>query len=132
MMSAGDEGIDRRSTARAAHVEHSARCAGSIAPAIDVSGRWDVRIEYAAGASTHVLHLRQKGNELDGTHQGDFVARDLTGTISGGDVRLRSNYGGGPAIRWCSGLPGKRHQARDVGRSRHGRISEREVDSEAG
>ena len=45
-------------------------------------------------ASTHVLHLRQKGNELGGSHQGDFVSRDLTGTISGSDVRLRSNYGG--------------------------------------
>ena len=30
-----------------------------------------------------------------GTHQGDFVARDVTGTISGSDVRLRSNYGQG-------------------------------------
>ena len=36
-----------------------------------------MRIEYAAGASTHTLHLRQKGNDIDGTHQGDFVARDL-------------------------------------------------------
>ena len=61
---------------------------------MDLSGRWNVRIEYAAGSSTHVLHLRQKGNDVDGTHQGDFVSRDLTGTISGSDVRLRSNYGG--------------------------------------
>ncbi len=61
---------------------------------MDLSGRWNVRIEYAAGSSTHVLHLRQKGNDIDGTHQGDFVSRDLTGTISGSDVRLRSNYGG--------------------------------------
>ena len=75
-----------------------ARCAipssRPCAPAADLTGRWDVRIEYAAGSSTHTLHLRQKGNEIDGTHQGDFVARDLTGTISGSDVRLRSNYGG--------------------------------------
>ena len=53
-----------------------------------------MRIEYAAGSSTHTLHLRQKGNEVDGTHQGDFVARDLSGTINGSDVSLRSNYGG--------------------------------------
>ena len=66
----------------------------TTAPAVDVSGRWQVRIEYAAGSSTHNLHLRQTGNDIDGTHQGDFVARDLTGTISGSDVRLRSNYGG--------------------------------------
>ena len=75
-----------------------ARCAirssTTAAPAADLTGRWDVRIEYAAGSSMHVLHLRQKGNEIDGTHQGDFVARDLAGTISGSDVRIRSNYGG--------------------------------------
>jgi L-seryl-tRNA(Ser) seleniumtransferase len=53
-----------------------------------------VRIEYAAGTSTHVLHLRQAGNDVEGTHQGDFISRDLTGTISGSDVRLRSNHGG--------------------------------------
>jgi L-seryl-tRNA(Ser) seleniumtransferase len=41
-----------------------------------------------------VLHLRQKGNTVDGTHQGDFVARDLAGSINGSDVTLRSNYGG--------------------------------------
>ena len=64
------------------------------APAADLTGRWDVRIEYAASSSTHTLHLRQKGNEVDGTHQGDFVARDLNGTINGSDVSLRSNYGG--------------------------------------
>src|SRR5687768_1706021 len=65
-----------------------------IAPAADLSGRWNVRIEYAAGTSAHVLHLRQKGSDVQGTHQGDFVSRDLTGTISGSDVRLRSNLAG--------------------------------------
>ena len=63
-------------------------------PGGDVTGRWDVRIEYAAGSSTHVLHLRQRGHQVDGTHQGDFVARDLAGTINGADVTLRSTYGG--------------------------------------
>jgi uncharacterized pyridoxal phosphate-dependent enzyme len=96
MMSAGDETIvaDRLHallTSRALRdpvVEVSA-------PAADLSGRWDVRIEYAAGTSMHTLHLRQKGNDIDGTHQGDFVARDLAGSISGSDIRIRSNHGGG-------------------------------------
>jgi L-seryl-tRNA(Ser) seleniumtransferase len=66
----------------------------TTAPAVDLTGRWNVRVQYAAAASTHVLHLRQTGNEIDGTHQGDFVSRDLAGTISGSEVRLRSNYGG--------------------------------------
>ena len=61
-------------------------------PAVDVSGRWDVRIEYLASASDHVLHLTQKGASIEGTHQGDFVARDLGGSIDGDRVRLSSAY----------------------------------------
>jgi len=63
------------------------------APAADVSGNWDVKVEYAAGASNHSLALRQKGNDIDGAHRGDFVSRDLTGTIDGDSVRLRSAIG---------------------------------------
>jgi hypothetical protein len=61
-------------------------------PAIDVSGQWDVRIEYVAGASTHTLHLRQTGARVEGTHQGDFVSRDLSGTVDGSRVQLSSSY----------------------------------------
>jgi uncharacterized pyridoxal phosphate-dependent enzyme len=60
-------------------------------PAGDLSGPWDVTIQYAASQSTHALYLRQKGNDIDGTHQGDFVTRDIAGTIDGEAVRLRSN-----------------------------------------
>jgi L-seryl-tRNA(Ser) seleniumtransferase len=62
------------------------------APAADLTGTWDVRIEYAAGRSTHALHLRQRGHAIDGTHQGDFVSRDATGTIDGDAVRIRSHH----------------------------------------
>jgi L-seryl-tRNA(Ser) seleniumtransferase len=95
MMSPGDETI----IADRLHALLSSRAlkdpvVETVAPAGNLTGRWDVRIEYAAGSSTHVLHLRQEGNTVDGTHQGEFVARDLAGTISGSDVRLRSNLGG--------------------------------------
>src|SRR5204862_4455953 len=63
------------------------------APAADLSGQWDMHIEYAAGASDHGLSLRQRGREIDGAHRGDFVSRDLVGTIEGDTVKLRSNYG---------------------------------------
>jgi uncharacterized pyridoxal phosphate-dependent enzyme len=66
--------------------------APAAAPALDVSGRWDVRIEYVAGASTHTLHLRQTEGRVEGTHQGEFVSRDLTGTIDGSRVQFSSNY----------------------------------------
>jgi seryl-tRNA(Sec) selenium transferase len=60
-------------------------------PTVDVTGTWDVRIEYAASTSSHRLHLRQRGSEVDGQHQGDFVTRDLQGSVDGDTVRLRSH-----------------------------------------
>ena len=65
----------------------------SKTPAADLTGRWDVRIQFAAGKSEHTLYVKQQGNQLVGTHQGDFVARDFTGTISGEDVRISSSIG---------------------------------------
>ena len=60
------------------------------APAGDITGRWDLRIEFAAGSSDHSLHVKQEGNQLVGTHQGDFISRDFSGAISGDDVRIAS------------------------------------------
>src|SRR5436190_69101 len=40
------------------------------APAVDVSGQWDVRIEYVASAAAHTLHLRQVGHRVEGSQQG--------------------------------------------------------------
>jgi L-seryl-tRNA(Ser) seleniumtransferase len=62
-------------------------------PATDLTGRWDVRIDFAAGSSDHTFHMKQQGNQLMGTHQGDFVARDFNGAISAGDVRISSSIG---------------------------------------
>jgi L-seryl-tRNA(Ser) seleniumtransferase len=61
------------------------------APAGDVSGAWDVKIDFAAGSSTHALYLRQRGNEIDGMHQGDFLTREARGTIDGDTVSIRSS-----------------------------------------
>ena len=62
-------------------------------PAADLTGTWRVEIAYAASRSTHLLHLRQRGRDVDGTHQGEFVSRGLTGEVDGREVRLRSHYG---------------------------------------
>jgi L-seryl-tRNA(Ser) seleniumtransferase len=62
-------------------------------PAGDLTGRWNVHIEFAAGSSNHTLHVKQQGNQLVGTHQGDFTPRDFSGSISGDEVRIASNIG---------------------------------------
>ena len=62
-------------------------------PAADLSGGWDVQIEFAAASALHTLQLRQRGADIEGTHKGDFITRELTGSIDGDAVRLRSFIG---------------------------------------
>jgi L-seryl-tRNA(Ser) seleniumtransferase len=93
MMAPGDEKVVAdRLFALLTNPPRTAAAAPPATPAADLSGQWDVRIEFAAGGSSHTLNLRQRGNEIDGAHRGDFVSRDVTGTIDGDAVRLRSAY----------------------------------------
>jgi L-seryl-tRNA(Ser) seleniumtransferase len=62
-------------------------------PAADLAGQWNVSIQFAAAKSTHTLLLTQRGNDLGGFHQGEFVTREVSGTIDGDSVRIRSAYG---------------------------------------
>ena len=88
----GEERIvaDRIVEILSARREGAARPEPAQPPAADISGRWQVEIAFAAGRTVHVLHLQQKGGEIVGTHQGDFVARDVTGTMAGETVSLAS------------------------------------------
>jgi seryl-tRNA(Sec) selenium transferase len=60
------------------------------APAANISGRWDVDIEFFSSKSQHTLILEQEGNQLRGSHKGDFSVRDIFGTIEGNQIKLRS------------------------------------------
>jgi L-seryl-tRNA(Ser) seleniumtransferase len=62
-------------------------------PAGDLTGRWDVHIEFAAGTSDETLYLKQDGTRIAGTHQGAFVTRDCRGTIEGDEVTIASSIG---------------------------------------
>jgi L-seryl-tRNA(Ser) seleniumtransferase len=94
MLSPGEEKIvaDRLQSLLSGRAAPDA-VAPTAAPAADLTGQWDVRIEYAAGTSIHTFHLRQQRHEIDGSHQGDFTSRGLSGTIHGDAVRIRSVYG---------------------------------------
>jgi L-seryl-tRNA(Ser) seleniumtransferase len=93
MMSPGDEKVVAERLYAVLSNPQKAATDPPRAPAEDLSGQWDVKIEYAAGTSRHALNLRQRGNEVDGSHTGDFISRDLAGTIDGDKVRLRSAFG---------------------------------------
>jgi uncharacterized pyridoxal phosphate-dependent enzyme len=62
-------------------------------PSSDISGEWDVQIEFAATRSTHSFYLRQRESDIEGTHQGDFLARDLVGSMHGNAVKMTSSIG---------------------------------------
>jgi L-seryl-tRNA(Ser) seleniumtransferase len=93
MMAAGEEKI----VADRLHAVLTRPPAASTKPAAppvaDVSGAWELQIQFAAAASTHALQLRQRGGDVEGAHQGDFITRELTGSVDGDSVRLRSFVG---------------------------------------
>jgi L-seryl-tRNA(Ser) seleniumtransferase len=60
---------------------------------VDLSGQWDVRIRFAATESTHTFHLTQRGADLGGFHKGEFITREITGTVDAAAVRIRSAFG---------------------------------------
>src|SRR5262249_48106854 len=59
-------------------------------PAGDISGPWQIEIQYAASKTTHRMHLQQNGNRIEGIHQGNFLTRDVSGTINGDAISLAS------------------------------------------
>jgi D-glucosaminate-6-phosphate ammonia-lyase len=60
------------------------------APAANLSGRWDVSVEFFSSKSEHTLYITQDGNRIQGSHKGDFSTRDVFGTIEGDQIKLRS------------------------------------------
>jgi hypothetical protein len=60
------------------------------APVANLSGRWDVSVQFFSSSSQHTLMLEQRGNELFGTHKGEFSVRDVFGTIEGDKIKLQS------------------------------------------
>jgi D-glucosaminate-6-phosphate ammonia-lyase len=70
--------------------KRSPKAASTPAPAANLSGRWDVNIEFFSSKSQHTLYLTQDGNRVQGSHKGDFSTRDVFGTIEGDQIKLRS------------------------------------------
>ena len=86
------------------------------------------RFSTLRAAATHILHLQQNGNRLEGTHQGNFLARDIAGTISGDTVALASvvteRHGDALTYRFSGKVDGRYAQWF----ARHGRVPGGDVD----
>ncbi len=60
------------------------------APASNIAGNWDVGIDFIAGKGRHRLYLETVGSQVRGIHHGRVKHGDLSGTVSGDEVRLTS------------------------------------------
>jgi L-seryl-tRNA(Ser) seleniumtransferase len=61
-------------------------------PIASLAGQWDVKLTYVSGGSDCRLVLEQEGNEIVGTHYGMAANREVSGTVDGDSVVLRSSY----------------------------------------
>ena len=57
---------------------------------VDISGHWDLTVEYFSSTSQHQLYLQQEGNWIEGTHQSEFSSQEIVGTVEDNQVKLRS------------------------------------------
>jgi L-seryl-tRNA(Ser) seleniumtransferase len=90
MMQPGDDKIVAERIYSVLSAKRSPRSTDMAVPSANVSGRWDVDIEFFSSRSRHTLVIEQDGNWIKGSHQGDFTVRDMIGTIEGNEVKLRS------------------------------------------
>jgi uncharacterized pyridoxal phosphate-dependent enzyme len=90
-MSPGDERLVADRLHQVLSATHTRAPVVAPAPAAaDLSGHWTVEIQYAASAATHHLTLVQDDGRLSGSHRGNYVTRDLLGTVSGNSVTFGS------------------------------------------
>ena len=90
MMQPGDDKIVAERIFSVLSAKRGPRSTDMPAPSANVSGRWDVDIEFFSSKSRHTLFIEQDGNWIQGSHQGDFTVRDMVGMIEGNEVKLRS------------------------------------------
>jgi L-seryl-tRNA(Ser) seleniumtransferase len=91
MMAPGDEKIVAERVHHVLSAKHTMKPVDAPRPPVaNLSGPWQIEIQYAASKTIHRLHLQQNGNRLEGIHQGNFLTRDIAGTIDGDAISLAS------------------------------------------
>lgn len=58
---------------------------------VSVAGQWEAQLEFTRGTATHVLIFEQDGAKLVGTHRGEYVSGDLSGSVAANQVHFRSS-----------------------------------------
>ncbi len=58
--------------------------------ATDISGLWDLAVDFFTSTSRHQLFLQQENDGLRGAHQSDFSTQQVAGLLEGDQVKLKS------------------------------------------
>jgi D-glucosaminate-6-phosphate ammonia-lyase len=90
MMQPGDEKVVADRIHNVLSRKRAPKSTTVTSPAANITGQWDVEIEFFSSKGRHTLFIEQDGNWIRGAHQGDFTVRDMEGTIEGDQVKLRS------------------------------------------
>lgn len=64
---------------------------GMTAPSTNLTGVWDVKVQFFSSVSLHSFSIAQENNWLIGSHQADFQSGNMSGTIEGSQVKLQSS-----------------------------------------
>jgi L-seryl-tRNA(Ser) seleniumtransferase len=62
------------------------------APASSLAGRWDAELSFVSGSSKHTFHLATDGQNVNGTHYGRNARAEISGTIDGARIELKSQH----------------------------------------
>lgn len=62
------------------------------APSSNISGHWNLKMNFFTSSSDHHLVLSQEENWIQGFHQTEFEHFEVAGMIEGDEVKLRSSY----------------------------------------
>ena len=93
MMQPGDEKVVADRIYNVLSQKHEKKNVVVEPPAANLTGNWDVSVEFYSGKGEHKLYLvSQEGNDIKGTHKSTFSMLDIAGKIDGKKVRLQSNY----------------------------------------
>jgi len=85
-----------RATCSAALSMPAVAKAKAATPKLDVSGAWDLRVNFLHGERTHRLQLKQDGGAITGDQTSQMFDSPVTGTLDADGVHLmfRTRYEG--------------------------------------
>jgi len=89
-MQAGEEKIVAERVHAIFSKKRNPKTENMIQPIANLSGQWDLNIQFFSSASRHTLNIGQDGNWLSGSHQTEFQSGKMAGTIEGNQVRMQS------------------------------------------